>query len=289
MGQCSGVPRSGLSRVNYDGRLHEVYAKGRGMSAERLQQWMAVFSRHLPAHRPLSLLDLGSGVGRLTPALAATFGGPVVGVEPSGKMLAQALSNAPGPNVTYLTGSGESIPLPTASCDAALVFFVWHHVTDKPAAAAELHRVVRPGGRLLVRTNLSDRMPDLWWYRWLPGAREVDRKMYRSLSAVVRDFTSAGWSWTTLDEVETVAALSIREDFERLRTRALSTFEHLPEDVAMEGFAAIESALETMDDGPLVTRGDLLVFERFSGARDRGSPGPGAGGPGAGRAAPPAR
>jgi SAM-dependent methyltransferase len=153
-----------------------------------------------------------------------------------------------------------AFPLPAASCDAALVFFVWHHVTDKLAAARELHRVVRPGGRLLVRTNMSDRMPDLWWYRWLPNARETDRQIYRPLAAVVADFTTAGWSWVTLDEVETTAALSIREDFERLRTRALSTFEHLPEDEIVDGFAAIEAALPTTADRPVVTRADLLVF-----------------------------
>ncbi len=248
--------------VDYDRRLHAVYAQGRAMSPELVQEWMTAFSRHLPARRPLTLLDLGSGIGRLTPALAAAFGGPVTGVEPSGKMRAQAMSNAAHPNLTYLAGSGESIPLPAASCDAALLFFVWHHVTDKLAAARELHRVVRPGGRLLVRTNLSDRMPDVWWYRWIPQARDVNRQMYRPLAAVVADFTTAGWSWITLDEVETTAALSIGEDFERLRTRAVSTFEHLPEDVIVDGFAAIEAALPTAGGRPVVTRGDLLVFER---------------------------
>jgi ubiquinone/menaquinone biosynthesis C-methylase UbiE len=251
-----------MRRVDYDQRLHAVYAKGRAMSPATLQEWMAAFSRHLPARRPLSLLDLGCGVGRLTPALAVAFGGPVTGVEPSAKMIAQAQLNAAHPNVTYLPGSGESIPLPAASCDGALVYFVWHHVTDKPAAARELLRVVRPGGRLLVRTNLSDRMPDLWWYRWLPTGQEADRQLYRPLAAVMADFTTAGWSWVMLDEVQTTSAASIRADFERLRIRALSTFEHMREDEIEEGFAAIEAALAKIDDHPVVTRGDLLVFER---------------------------
>lgn len=229
------------------------------MPAATLEAWTAAFARHLPDRRPLSLLDAGSGTGRLTPALAAAFGGPVTGVEPSAKMRAQALSTAAHPGVTYRPGSAESIPLPAASCDAAIMFFVWHHVTAKAAAARELHRVVRPGGRLLLRTNLSDRMPDLWWYRLFPRALEVDRQLYRPLAAVVDDFTAAGWSWVTLDEVEITTAATRREDFERLRTRALSTFEHLTEDEIEAGFAAIEAGL---GDDPVVTRGDLLVFER---------------------------
>jgi hypothetical protein len=66
----------------------------------------------------------------------------------------------------------------------------------------------------------------------------------------------------TLDEVEMTTAWSAREDFERLRTRALSTFEHLSEDAIEEGLAAIEAALPAMDDQPVATPGDLLVFER---------------------------
>ena len=68
---------------------------------------------------PVSLLDLGSGVGRLTPALATSFGGPVTGVEPSEKMRAHAEADAAHPDVTYLPGSAESIPMETSSCDAA--------------------------------------------------------------------------------------------------------------------------------------------------------------------------
>src|ERR1700683_1584587 len=104
-----------MRRVDYDERLHAVYAKGRQMPAATLQQWMTAFSHRLPGRRPLAMLDLGCGIGRLTPALAETFGGPVVGVEPSEKMVTQACSNAAHPGVSYLAGSAESIPL-SAGC-----------------------------------------------------------------------------------------------------------------------------------------------------------------------------
>jgi ubiquinone/menaquinone biosynthesis C-methylase UbiE len=73
-------------------------------------------------------------------------------------MRAQALAHAGHPAVTYAAGSAEQIPLPDASCDAALLFFVWHHVVDREGAAQELRRVVKPGGRLFVGANFSDRM-----------------------------------------------------------------------------------------------------------------------------------
>ena len=55
-----------------------------------------------------------------------------------------ALREAAHPAVKYLPGRAEAIPLPDASCDAALLYFVWHHVGDKPAAALELLRMTEP-------------------------------------------------------------------------------------------------------------------------------------------------
>ncbi len=73
-----------VGKVNYDDRQFAVYARGRAMSPAMRDRWMTVFASHVPPRRPLAVLDLGCGIGRFTPALADTFGGPVYGVEPSG-------------------------------------------------------------------------------------------------------------------------------------------------------------------------------------------------------------
>src|SRR5262245_42289330 len=132
-----------MEKIDYDTRLHAVYAAGRQMLPAALETWMVAFARHLPETRPLAWLDLGWGTGRMPAALAGAFGGPAYGVEPSDKMRAQAVAHAGHPAVRYLAGSAERIPLPDASCDAALLFFVWHHVADRAAAVQELRRVVK--------------------------------------------------------------------------------------------------------------------------------------------------
>ncbi len=250
-----------VKKVDYDERLYQVYSDARAVAPGAMATWMAAFSRWLLERRPLTIVDMGSGTGRFSPALAESFGGPVHGVEPSERMREVALREAAHPAVKYLPGRAETIPLPDASCDAALLYFVWHHVGDKPAAALELLRIVRPGGVLLVRTNLSDRMPRLWWYAQFPRAEAVDREIYEPLRVVRATFEAAGWRWIALDEVTAETARSRRHDFERLQKRALSTFEHLTETEITEGFAAIESALEAdPTDGPVAATADLLVF-----------------------------
>jgi ubiquinone/menaquinone biosynthesis C-methylase UbiE len=248
-----------MEKVDYDARLHAVYAAGRRMSAEAHHAWMTAFARHLPPTRPLVWLDLGSGTGRMTPALASAFGGPVHGVEPSEKMRAQAVAH---PGVTYAAGSAEHVPLPDASCDAALLFFVWHHVGDRAAAARELRRVVKPGGTLFVQANFSDRMPDVWWFRVMPEWKEVDAAQFRSEREVLSDFAGAGWTFVARDDVAWLRSASLAEDVEKLKLRAVSAFEHLSEEAVDAGFARIEAALPTLDDGPQYETSGLLVFQR---------------------------
>jgi SAM-dependent methyltransferase len=245
--------------IDYDARLHSVYVTGRQMAAGALTIWTDAFARHLPAERPLTWLDLGSGTGRLTPALADAFGGPVHGVEPSDRMRAQAKAH---PAVTYAAGSASRIPLPDESCDAALLFFVWHHVDDRAAAARELHRVVKPGGTLFVQVNFSDRMPDTWWFRVNPEWREADRAQFPSEREVTDDLTGGGFTLAARDRVTWPRSASLAEDAAKLRTRSVSMFELMTADVIEDGFARIEAALPTLDDGPQYETNELLVFGR---------------------------
>lgn len=251
-----------MEKVNYDARLHTVYAAGRQMLPEALQTWTEAFAHHLPETRPLVWLDLGSGTGRMTPSLASVFGGPAHGVEPSERMRAQALAHADHPAVTYAAGSAEQIPLPDASCDAALLFFVWHHVVDRKGAAQELRRVVKPGGKLFVQTNFDDRMPDIWWFRVMPEWLNVDKATFRSEGEVKSDFAGAGWTLVSHDEVTWLRSANMREDFEKLKLRAVSVFERMSEEVVEAGFARIEAALPSFGDGPQCETSELLVFQR---------------------------
>jgi ubiquinone/menaquinone biosynthesis C-methylase UbiE len=249
-----------MRKIDYDERQHAVYAAGRKMSPDALQTWMEAFARYLPETRPLAWLDLGSGTGRMTPSLASTFGGPAYGIEPADKMRAQAVALAGHPAVTYGAGSAEHIPLPDASCDAALLFFVWHHVVDQNGATQELRRVVRSDGKLFVQAHFSDRMPDVWWLHVVPEWMKFHQAQYQSEEEVQSAFSRAGWTLVSRDEVTWLRSASLDEDFERLKLRPTSLFEHMSEEVVEAGFARIEAALPSLGDGPQFETSALLVF-----------------------------
>src|SRR5690242_10617333 len=175
--------------VDYNGRMGSVYVAGRGISPAEVLRWTGAFAEYVPERRPLDVLDLGSGTGRLTPGLAVEFQGRVYGVEPSDRMRAEAPA---APGVTYLKGSAEAIPLPEASVDVVLMFLTFHHWTDPLQGLREVRRVLRPGGVALLRTQFSDLMPDLFWYEYFPSARAVDAGMYQSVAEVRALATEAG-------------------------------------------------------------------------------------------------
>ncbi|HEX7298791.1 MAG TPA: methyltransferase domain-containing protein [Solirubrobacteraceae bacterium] len=100
-------------------------------------------------------LDIGSGPGLLACDLAAALGpaGSVVGIDPSESMLALSARRELAPDaapVSFLTGDACALPFDDASFDVAVSTQVYEYVEDIAGALAEAHRVLRPGGRLLV-------------------------------------------------------------------------------------------------------------------------------------------
>lgn len=95
------------------------------------------------------VVDVGCGNGLYLRALARRgHRGPVVGLDLSAGMAAEAAEQAPA-----MCADAQAVPLRTASVDVALCPHMLYHVPDQSAAVAELRRVVRPGGRALVVTN----------------------------------------------------------------------------------------------------------------------------------------
>ena len=102
-----------------------------------------------------TVLDIGSGSGTdvLLAALAVGPAGHVIGLDLTAAMLAklEAIVSAAGvQNVRTLAGNAEQIPLPNASVDVVTSNGVLNLVPDKRAAFAEIHRVLKPGGRLQI-------------------------------------------------------------------------------------------------------------------------------------------
>lgn len=124
----------------------------------------------------LTAADLGAGTGFVTEALLAA-GLTVFAVDQSPAMLAElsAKFGASG-RLTALPGAAERLPLPGASVDFVFANMFLHHVDDPAAAIAEMARILRPGGRLVLTDLDSHKHQFLLTEhhdRW-PGFRRED-------------------------------------------------------------------------------------------------------------------
>jgi demethylmenaquinone methyltransferase/2-methoxy-6-polyprenyl-1,4-benzoquinol methylase len=149
-------------------------------------------------------LDVATGTGDLALALAVSVapGGQVVAVDFSERMLELARAKAAawraaldGVQVRFETGNALALAYPDDEFDAATVGFGARNFSDLERGLAEMARVVRPGGRVVVLEITTPRRPPLstffrlWFDRVVPAlGRVVDRQAYSYLPSSVRRF-----------------------------------------------------------------------------------------------------
>jgi SAM-dependent methyltransferase len=105
---------------------------------------------------PRRVLEVGCGPGEAAERIAAS-GAEVVAVDSSPRMV--ELARARG--VDARLGDAQKLDFPDESFDAALAAWMLYHVPDPARALAELARVLRPGGRLVVVTNRAEHLREL--------------------------------------------------------------------------------------------------------------------------------
>jgi SAM-dependent methyltransferase len=118
------------------------------------------------------VLDVGAGEGTLSVRLA-DLGAKVVCLEPDQASLDVARSRLAARDVEFYQAHAEHIPLEDASIDVAVASVTAHHWSDQESAFAELARVIKPGGRL-VMVEFKPAGPALRRLRRLAGSKHTD-------------------------------------------------------------------------------------------------------------------
>ncbi|HEX3873245.1 MAG TPA: ubiquinone/menaquinone biosynthesis methyltransferase [Solirubrobacteraceae bacterium] len=145
------------------------------------------------------VLDVATGTGDLAIELAGRVGpgGSVVGCDFSDGMLARARAKAP--EITFEWGDALALGYPDDEFDAATVGFGARNFGDLDRGLAEMTRVVRPGGRVVILEITTPTRPPLsnffgvWFDRIVPalGRLAGDSDAYNYLPSSVKRFPPA--------------------------------------------------------------------------------------------------
>jgi ArsR family transcriptional regulator len=146
------------------GRLGKNYCPGRS--------WEAIGHLLLRLTPAIKIADLGAGEGVLSQLLArqAEF---VYCIDNAPKMVefGSELAKKHGiANLEYKLGDIENVPLSTGSVHLALLSQALHHAEHPPKALAEAHRILKPGGQVLIvdlKEHSFEKARELYADRWL--------------------------------------------------------------------------------------------------------------------------
>ncbi|CAN5271456.1 metalloregulator ArsR/SmtB family transcription factor [soil metagenome] len=178
--QVAGMPAADQDAQ----RVRSVLAERRSTSQEFFSstagQWDRVrtelFGHRADLRALLGLLDeewtvgdLGCGTGQVAESLAP-FVRRVIAVDDSSAMLAAARKRLSDlENLDLRSGDLAALPVADGELDAAVLFLVLHHIVEPAQIVAEVARVLRPGGRLLLvdmtphdRAEYRQRMGHMW-------------------------------------------------------------------------------------------------------------------------------
>lgn len=156
------------------GRFDRVYGPGRS--------WQAFGHLLLRVLPPITVADLGSGEGLLSELLARRCR-KVIAVDNSEKIVAFGARKARRnglKNLEFRQGDLQSPPIDDASVDVVILSQALHHAEDPAAAIQAAHRLLLPGGQILVLDLLKhqfDKARDLFGDRWL-GFAESDLQLW---------------------------------------------------------------------------------------------------------------
>jgi SAM-dependent methyltransferase len=238
--------------VDYDrGDLHRGYAAGRALRQEQVELWRGVLRQVAGSAPRRRIVDLGCGVGRFSELLRDLFGGAVLGLDRSERMLAEAAGNPALRAIRWTRASVEALPVRGGSADLALMFLVYHHLLDRGAALRECARALARTGVFVLVNSTVETLDAYLWLPFFPSARGIDLARLPTRAGLAAAASEAGLGLVWQRTVANPVARGLAAYADRIASRTISTLQLVPDDEFARG---------------------VLEFRRFCAREDRGQP-----------------
>ncbi|NVK27792.1 MAG: class I SAM-dependent methyltransferase [Flavobacteriia bacterium] len=173
-----------MTRYNHIGTNYDVTRKADPFLAQTL------FNLLEPVQDKL-YLDIGCGTGNYTTALHH-MGVNFIGVDPSEKMLNEAKEKVS--TIDWRLGTAEEIPLESHLVDGVLATLTLHHWSDLDQGMAEVGRVIKQGGNLVIFTSYPEQTAAYWLKHYFPQMIAKSAETLPERSSIMAAASNAGFT-----------------------------------------------------------------------------------------------
>ncbi len=230
------TPQDGRSTTPHDQSQRERHAAIRRSARDQFDRWARTYDRSwlnelvfYPTIRiclaeltrwqqargggPFRLLDVGCGTGLLLRLLTRRADAArLVGLDYSSEMLRRLTAAAAelpgGERIVAVQGDAERLPFADASFDLITCCNSFHHYPHQAAAVADFHRVLRPGGRLILVDGFRDNV--IGWVVFDVAVARVEGNVHHAAwSHVRRLIETAGFRRVEQRKVNVLAPLLV--------------------------------------------------------------------------------
>lgn len=212
------------------------------------------------------VLDVGCGTGFLLLG-AARRSAQVVGVDVTPAMLAEAkrrVDEAGLTNVTLREASAEALPFADQRFDVALNRLTLHHLGNPRRVLSEIHRVLRPGGRLvLCDITAADDPEKADLHNRLERLRDPSHMQHYPAGTIARMVEGAGFRVAGTECWETLRRFGEWTDLASVRPEVLPALEAFLASLSAGDAAGIQAGRAS--DGELVFTHHWLVMTAIKG------------------------
>jgi ubiquinone/menaquinone biosynthesis C-methylase UbiE len=208
---------------------------------ELLDIWLPHFIRLLDLAPGQWVLDLGCGTGGFALAMAQHTQAQVIGVDVAPHLLRYAGARSHALPIVWVLGDAEALPVADQTVHRVLLSLVLHQIAHRARALQEVYRVLRPGGRFLVRTVAPEVTLQAWVpFRFFPRVATVEAARLPAIAEILTLCTQAGFQEVHTHTMCRNARVDLQKVTEELRQRKRPSYQLLTDEELEDGLRTIE-------------------------------------------------
>jgi ubiquinone/menaquinone biosynthesis C-methylase UbiE len=228
---------------------------------ELLDVWIPQFIKFGDLAANQRVLDIGCGTGGFAIDIYRRIQAHVIGLDLSERLLRYAVSKSRPLPLRWLMGNAEVLPFADETFDRVLMSLVLHQIHHREKAIREVYRLLRPGGKLLVRTVAPEVAYHEWVpFRFFPNVADIEAARLPAIDAILNMYVQAGFREIYTHTVFRNSRVDLQKVCDELRRRARPSYRTLTEAELENGILSIEREWRAKEGHWIDPKPHLLII-----------------------------